>query len=182
MAMTHAFAWLPSPYRWVLLVILIAGTVFLAARLTSQGKPLITEAAPNGILSYEFAWNRSKARLILDSWEKLKETARWQLLLDFAFLVFYPLAISLACAMLADSPHNKMAVVGIFISWAVLASGPLDAAENVSLLRMLDGGASDFLARLAAFCAGVKFTLVFSGLGYVVLQGLAVLAARIRGA
>lgn len=180
--MTHAFAWLPSPYRWVLLVVFIAGTVIFAAKLTSQGKPLITEAAPNGILSYEFAWNQSKAGLILDSWKLLKETARSQLLLDFAFLVFYPLAISLACAMLADSPQNKMAVVGAFISWAVLAAGLLDAAENIALLRMLDGGASDFLARLAAWCAGVKFTLVYSGLGYVVLQGLAVLVAKVRGA
>ncbi len=178
--MTHAFEWLPSPYRWALLVVLIAGTVILAARLTSQGKPLITPAAPNGILSYEFAWNQAKAESILDSWKLLKETARWQLLLDFAFLVFYPLAISLACAMLADSPNNKMAVVGIFISWAVLASGLLDAAENLALLRMLDHGASDVLARLAAFCAGVKFTLVFSGLGYVVLQGLAVLIGKMK--
>jgi len=180
--MTHAFASLPSPHRWILLAILFAGTIILAVKLTSQGKPLRTQAAPNGILSYEFAWNQNRAELILNSWTNFKATARQQLLLDFPFLVFYPLLFSLACGMLADSPSNRMAAVGIFLSWAVLAACPLDAAENIALLRMLDLGASETLARIAGWCAGVKFVLVYSGLGYIVLQGLGVLVAKMRGA
>lgn len=181
--MQHAFAWLPSPYRWALLAVLLAGTVVFAFKLKKQGEPLImAPAVPHGILSYEFAWSRDRAQQILDAWVALKGTAKRQLLLDFGFLVAYPLLLSLACAMLAESPHNSTAAVGVFISWAVLAAGPLDAAENFALLRMLDTGASDGLAQLAGWCAGIKFLLVYSGLGYLVLQGAGVLVGKMRGA
>ncbi len=129
--MTHPFAWVSSPYRWPLYAIPFwLERFFFAFKLTSQGKPLRTSAAPEGILSYEFAWSKTKAEAILASWDSLKETARQQLLIDFGFLVFYPLTLSLACAMLAGSAFNKMAAVGVFISWAVLLAGLLDATEN----------------------------------------------------
>ncbi|HQR35966.1 MAG TPA: hypothetical protein PLK30_24800, partial [Blastocatellia bacterium] len=153
--MSHPFSWFASSYRWPLFSFLLAGTVLFACLLTCQGKPLRTSAAPSGILSYEFAWTKPQADSILTSWASMKETARQQLLLDFGFLVFYPLTLSLACAMLAGSAFNKMAVVGAFLSWAVLLAGPLDAVENLSLLRMLGTGGSEFLARLAGVCAGV---------------------------
>jgi hypothetical protein len=178
--MIHPFTWLTSPYRWALLAILIIATVLLAIKLMGQGQPLRTTAAPSGILSYEFAWNRSQAELILRSWDSIQGTAKRQLVLDFGFLIVYPLLLSLACAMLAESPFNQMAAVGIFISWAMLAAGPLDAVENLALLRMLSLGASESLARLAGLCAGLKFLLVYSSLGYIVLQGLGILVGKIR--
>ena len=178
--MLHAFTWLPSQYRWALLATLLAGTVVFAYKLKTQGEPLVTADAPRGILTYEFAWSRSGVELILRSWSSLKDVARRQLRLDFGFLVFYPLLLSLACAMMAESPHNETAVVGVFISWAVLGSGPLDAVENLALLRMLDAGASGGLARLAGWCAGIKFLLVFSCLGYLMLQGAGILVGKMR--
>lgn len=180
--MLHAFAWLPSPYRWILLAFLFAGAIVFVYKLSAQGKSLITPAAPNGILSYEFAWNRSQAELIIGSWGSHKDKAKEQLWLDFGFLVIYPLLLSLSCAMLAESSFNSMAAVGFFISWAALAAGPLDAVENVALLRMLDTGGSGFLARLAGWCAGLKFLLVYASLGYLVLQGLGSLVNKIRAA
>jgi hypothetical protein len=180
--MLHAFGWLPSPYRWVLFIALLAATVVLAVMLTKQGKPLRTASAPNGVLSYEFAWNRIQAEQILASWSSLKDTVKQQLWLDFGFLITYPFLLSLACAMLTELPLNSMASAGVLISWAALATGPLDAAENFALLRMLDVGASESLARLAGWCAGVKFLLVYSALGYVVLQGLSIVVAKIRAA
>lgn len=180
--MLHLFAWLPGSYRLVVLAFLFAATVIFALILSAQGRPLRTDAAPQGILSYEFAWNRVRASRILESWRSITNTAKEQLRLDFGFLVVYPLLLALACAMLAESPSSASAPVGLFISWAVLAAGPLDAAENVLLWRMLDHGAEECLARLAAWCAGLKFVLVYSGAGYIVLQGLAVLVGRIRAA
>lgn len=180
--MTHAFSWLSSPYRWVLLGLLIIGTVAFAIKLTNQGKPLRTSVAPNGILSYEFAWSKSKAELILGSWNSITDIARRQIIIDFGFLIVYPLALSLACAMLTEAPANQMAAVGVFISWAALTAGLLDAIENFALLRMLEMGASGSLARLAGFCAGVKFVAVYASLGYIVLQGLGSLIGKLRGA
>ena len=75
-----------------------------------------------------------------------------------------------------------MAALGFFLSWAMLAAGPLDAVENWALLRMLKLGASEPLAQLAGWCAGGKFLLAYAGLGYIVLQGVGVLVGKICAA
>jgi hypothetical protein len=110
----------------------------------------------------------------------MKAIARQQLYVNFGFIDFYPLFFSLACAMLSESPFDKMTAVGVFISWALLVAGLLDIVENLALLRMLNTGASQFFAWLATMCAGSKFLIVYSGLGYLLLQGLSVLASKIR--
>ena len=175
--MDHLFSFLPAGYRWILLAILFLGTVAFALILTVQGKPL-SGAVPGGILSYEFAWNQSRAQTILESWKTLYHILKKQLLLDFGFLIVYPLFLSLACAMLSDSPVNKMAVVGIFISWAIIVAGPLDAVENIALYRMINNGASNILAQVAGWCAGLKFLLVYASLGYILLQSLSLVIQK----
>lgn len=172
--MAHAFSWISPSYRWPLLILLLITTILLAWKIALQGKPLATDAAPSGILSYEFAWSAQSARNILASWEQLRDVARTQLILDFAFLILYPLLFSLACGMLANSPNNARAVVGAYLSWAILLAGPLDIFENLALLRMLDAGANQFLAQVAGWCAGLKFTLVYSSIGYILIEGVAV--------
>lgn len=175
----HPFAMLSLSQRWVLLAILVAGTILFAIRLGRMDEPLKTPAAPQGILSYEFAWRASVADRILASWGVHRETARRQTVLDFGFLIAYPLMFSLACAMLATAGHGKEAI-GLYIAWAVLLAAPLDAVENVALLRMLDVGGSDGMARLAGLCAGAKFVLILAASGYLLLQGSAVAIGRLR--
>jgi hypothetical protein len=150
----------------------------LAWKLSFQGRPLTTTAAPDGILSYEFSWSRSGAQTILDSWKGLAPVAREQLILDYPFLVIYPLLLSLACGMLGDSLGNARAFVGAFISWGVLLAGPLDAIENYELLKMVESGASEDMAKVAGWCAGTKFVLIFSALGYIVAAGIMNLFAK----
>ena len=152
-------------------------------KMRSLGGGLTTTAAPFGILSFEFAWGRERAASILNSWkdENQIEPARKQVKVDFLFLILYPLALALFSALIASSRFNSLETVGLFISWAVLVAMPLDAIENVSLLRMLDHGASNGLARIAAWCAGIKFSLVFAALGYIVFQGIGVLIPTVRG-
>lgn len=184
--MPHFFFWLAG-YRWPLLLALFA-TVSFAVALYVQGAPL-AQRVSGGILAYEFAWTRARAAGILAAWSRadaakqeqsLIKTARLQLWLDFGFLLAYPLLLSLLCSLLAESQRNRMAVVGAFVSWAILFAAPLDAIENLALLRMLSSGASEGLARLAGWCAGVKFLLVYAALGYFVLQGVAVLINKMR--
>ncbi len=176
--MTHPFWWLPA-HRWPVLALLLVATLVFAVILKRQGKPL--DEAGASIVDYELAWSRAGAQAVLDAWQGLLSTARRQILIDFGYLLVYPLLLALACAMLSESPRNALAAVGLFLSWAVLAAAPLDAVENLALLRMLDRGAAEGPARLAGWCAGLKFTLVFAALGYAVLQGLAVGIARLRG-
>jgi hypothetical protein len=179
--MNHPFPWLVD-HRAVWLGLLWAATLALATVLSIRGKSLQTPDAPRGVLSLELAWSQAGADAVLGSWsESLRDEARTQIRLDFLFLVVYPLALSLSCAWLAESPLDSMAPAGVFIAWAVLLAGPLDLIENVTMLRMISAGATTALARLAAWCAGLKFTLVFAALGYLVLQGLAVAGAKLKG-
>lgn len=165
----HPFSWLPQSYRWYALAVLFLAATALAWKLSSQGTPLITAGVPNGILSYEFSWDKLGAEEILHSWNELKDVAREQLLWDYPFLIVYPLLLSLACGMIGDALGNAQAIVGGFVAWGVLLAGPLDAVENYALLKMLQSGASEGMAKVAWWCAGVKFVLVFSAPGYIVV-------------
>lgn len=179
--MIHAFEWLGDGQRWLWLGLLFVAVCGLAVTLKVQGGPL--EKAGASILEYEFTWDRQGAARVLGRWSTpaLQETARKQLLLDFPFLLVYPVFLALACAMLSGAPGNAMAGVGIFLSWALLAALPLDAAENLALLRMLPDRPDETLARLATLAAGAKFTLVYAGLGYLVLEGLGVIGRKLLG-
>jgi hypothetical protein len=181
--MMHAFSWVPPPYRLVLLGACLAGAIVFMVVLTKQGRALRNDVAREGVVSFELAWSRSCAEAIIGSWRErgLESTARRQICIDFGFLALYPLVLSLGCAMLAEASTVSLPAVGIFISWAVLLAGPLDATENIALLRMLSNGASTAWAQTAAWCASVKFLLVFSALGFLVLQGLGALASWLSG-
>jgi len=165
--MGHPLLRLPEALRWPLLSGLILASIAAAALLSMQGQPLATEV-PGGILAYEFAWNGARAQEILTAWKDLSATLRQQLWWDFGFMALYPLAFAFACGMLAVHDPSS-AAIGSFIACAVLLAAPLDAVENIALLRMLDAAPSDALARLAAVCAGLKFALVLAAFGYLVL-------------
>lgn len=170
--MLHPFSFVSSPHRWWALAFFTVATVTLACILSSQGKSLRTPAAPVGILSYEFSWNRVQAEAILKSWENRKEIARQQLKWDYVFSMFYPLLLSLACGLLGNIPSNERAIIGTILSWVVLLTGPLDAIENYVLLVMIQSGASESMAKTAGWCAGLKFVLVYAALGYMAFEGI----------
>jgi hypothetical protein len=86
----------------------------------------------------------------------------------FRLRLFYPIGLALACWVLASGRAGWFAQAGVCIGFSVLACAPLDATENMALLRMLDKGADDATARMAAICATIKFFLA----GVVVLYVL----------
>lgn len=181
--MDHPFVgWLEHRAVWLAAFWIATGA--LMAVLAVQGAPLRTGAATRGVISFELTWGAERAAEVKRAWEDgpgdLIARAKRQIRIDFAFLAVYPLALSLVCARLSESPHDTLAPVGVFIAWAVLLAGPLDLVENLAMLRMLGAGVSGTMARLASWCAAVKFTLVFAALGYLVLQGLAVLVGHLR--
>lgn len=181
----HPYGFLSPTARWVLLAILVVASIALAMALANPARELrVGPAAPDGLLSYEFAWTHDRVRAILLAWgADLQAVARGYLTADFAFLVAYPLLLSLACAMISEVPGVPQPAVGVFLSWAVLCAIPVEALENVGLLRMLGHGthdlASDTVARAVGLCAGIKFTLGFAALGYLLLSELGLVADRL---
>ncbi|UVT16047.1 MAG: hypothetical protein H8K04_00315 [Nitrospira sp.] len=170
----HPFSWVTPVYRWYLLAALLISTAVLMGKLASQGKSLITDAAPRGMLSFQFSWNESGAKNILNSWEHLKAKARDQLFLDYVFLAIYPLFLSLTCGMLANTPGNEWVTLGAFLSWLILLAGPLDAVENYALLEMIRSGASEGMAKVAGWCSGFKFAFVLLALSYIVVTAVVI--------
>jgi hypothetical protein len=155
----------------------IAATLVVGTALALLGAPLQTDAAPSGILSYEFAGGAAKARAILDSWdEEARLYAAFQLGLDYLFLLLYPLAIALACLMMADSIRDRLprlAALGVALAWSQPVAGLLDAAENFALVSMLLDAPGEGLARMALLCAVPKFAIVVAGILYVPLGAVA---------
>lgn len=167
------------PHRWLLLATLAAVAAIVMFGRLSPLDALLKAREPAGILALEFAWTGERAAEILAAWKDLESVVRLQTWWDFVFLLCYPLALSLACAMLATAAGNPVPMIGTFVAWAVLAAIPLDAVENLAMLRMLDQGASDMLARLATWCAGLKFTALLAVVGYLLTAGGATLVQRV---
>ena len=140
---------------------------------------LLKAREPGGILALEFAWSGQRAAEILAAWDGLEAVVRLQTRWDFLFLLCYPLALSLACGRLADAPGNPVPMIGAFVAWAALAAIPLDAVENLAMLRMVDQGGRETLAKVATWCAGLKFTALLAVVGYLLSVGTATLAQRV---
>lgn len=171
--MTAPFQWIPADRRkWTLIVLALASAVLIAG-LYVIGKPLelpeSEEALTGGILDIEMPVNPARADRVVSAWESrgLVDTASRQTMLDFLFLCIYPATLSLFCMLLADRRSGFMAALGIAFSWAVLFCTPLDAFENLLILRMLGGETFSPFPELATFVARMKFSLVISALfGY----------------
>jgi hypothetical protein len=102
-----------------------------------QGHPLKTAATPAGILSLEFAKTNERVLEILHAWAYLNNTALWNTLIDFAFMLSYGFFFSRAVKYLAELRvpfvyrHSK--------AFQKLAWLPtlLDAIENLFILGWL---------------------------------------------
>jgi hypothetical protein len=179
-SLAHPFAALLGwPQRWLLLATLITVAALVMFGRLGPLDQLLKARVPDGIFALEFAWSGERAAEILAAWRGLEAVVRLQTWWDYVFLLCYPLSLSLACAMLADVPANPVPMIGAFVAWMVLAAAPLDATENLAMLLMLEHGAGEALAKLATWCAGLKFTLLLAAVGYLLVAGAATLVRRV---
>ncbi len=162
-------------YFWPLFLL----TLLVMAILQLVNSPLITTAAPLGIVSFELAGTPAVAENILTSWDTNAQVhAGFSLGLDYLFMILYASAISLACLWAMDILHDRdwpLALAGSWIAWGVWLAAILDAIENIVLVMILFGSQGPFLPLIARVCAVSKFSLIFIGVVFV-LFGLAVRA------
>ncbi len=166
----HPFQWLDKPYWKPAFIVLTVLTLSLSYALTSTGRPLKTPAAPNGIISYEFAGNLANSATMIDSWdEQARVAAGLNLGLDYLYLVAYPLTIGLGCLLVAGRfrTGSLFSQAGIVLAWVQPVAGLLDAVENAALIQLLTGSRLDYLPAIAYWCAAPKFAIVIAGLAYV---------------
>lgn len=158
-----------------LTLLLLAMTVTLSALDT----PLKTDAAPLGIISFEFARTLEVSRAMLASWNA--EAVHHAFLiqgLDFLYLLLYPAWFALAAQLLARGLTPKWKKPAQIIGGLVLLCAPLDAVENIGLILQLLGGPESSYAALAYYCAMPKFLFVIMAAVFVLIAGSARLLKR----
>ena len=174
--MQHPFEQIPAHLRQRVFWILVVLTLLVETVLSITGAPLTTNAAPAGIVSFEFATTTTGAESILASWGVVaRERAAFVQGLDFLFIPLYVAAIGLGCIMAADVLSRKkwrVAAIGRWLAWGLVLAGLLDVIENIALLVMLFAAPAQPWAWIAARCAASKFALVILGLFYALLGGV----------
>ena len=130
----HPFGWLPEPVQGRAFVALFVLTVVVMASLQALGGPLITDAAPSGIVSFELAGDLATSQEILESWGPTGRVyAGVNLGLDYLFLFAYSSAIALGCVLAARRLSTRVKIlvlVGVILAWLLFVAGLLDALEK----------------------------------------------------
>ncbi|MCA9936516.1 MAG: hypothetical protein H6662_00130 [Ardenticatenaceae bacterium] len=153
--------------------------VGMTAVLQVIGAPLTTDAAPQGILSYEFAGSVPNAQAIVNSWQgQTLASAGLSLGLDFLYPLLYAAAISLSC--LAAAPHlpGIGSKIGQWLAQAIWLAAALDYIENISLIQLLFGSTQSIWPPLAWGCAAIKFTIVLLGFLTALIGGILALVKK----
>lgn len=173
--------------------------IVTAVKMVDTGRCLKTKEAPNGIISLELAWNKSKADKIVAEWQTaycsgavisfkahpdshpsalIVNKAKANILLDFLFLIAYPLFFVVSVLLLDPRSAYSTEVNAaskIMIALA-LGSGLLDAVENVSMYQYLLGNTD--LHFLFTLPATIKFLFVLAVIVFIVVSFLRSILVR----
>jgi hypothetical protein len=148
-------------------------SLVVMAGLQVTGAHLKTTAAPQGIVSFEFAGDLSAAHRMMVSWGQRGQLyAAVNLGLDYLFLTVYACAISLACVLAARSLSHRiefLANLGILLAWVQFLAALLDCTENYGLIQVLVGTEKEVWPEVARWCAGPKFLIIALGFIYIIM-------------
>ena len=179
MPLPHPLAWLPREHEKAALVILFVLFAAISWCLQSVGRPLQTDVAPMGIVSFEFVGSEAMARQTLYSWRE-SGTIRAAFVqgLDYAYLLVYALFLALVARVAfrrIAASHPSLAGFGPWVAWGFVGAACADVIENTALVAILFGTRGELAPTVALWMATLKFSLIGAGL-------LAVLAAIGAGA
>jgi hypothetical protein len=180
--MRHPLQAIPPANRKKWFWSLLIATLAWMALMQIVNLPLITPAAPQGIISFELAGRPASAAAMLASWTPLAQKyAALGLGLDYIFMLLYATTIALACLWAGDVlqrggwPGGRL---GVGLAWGQWIAAALDALENLALALILLDHPTAPWAAIARVCAALKFALIFLGLVYAFLGLLAHLSHR----
>lgn len=149
---------------------LLVATLLIMVIMNIAGSPLKTAAAPQGIISFEFAASPARAQQMIDSWDvRALTSAGFVQGLDFLFPLVYSSAIALGSIMAGSALQARrqpLAGLGNIMAWGVSLAAFLDYIENIALVRLLLSPVASPWPLVAAVCAAIKFLLIFLALVY----------------
>ena len=136
--LTSQFGWIPQNVQLGMCLALIAASIVFAMYLQRQGAAA-DAVLKYGVLDIEAPWSSERANTIRTLLgDDGIAAARAQTRLDFVFLVLYPLAISLACSLVAcrsarRSSHARRGRSGLRDLWP----GAVARASCASSFRLI---------------------------------------------
>jgi hypothetical protein len=180
MDIRHPLEWIPETEQKAAFWILFAATIIMIIFMQIVSAPLITDAAPQGIVSFEFSGNLPNAEKIINSWgQEERIYAGLSLGLDYLFLVLYSSTIALGCMLTARTMSAEFLITtGAVLAWAQFAAAFLDCVENFALIKLLLGSCNAVWPQIAFWCAGPKFFIVGVGLVYIIIGAVVLLIRR----
>lgn len=161
-----------SPRKWPpQLRVTAALTALLLLVLTIINQPLITDAAPRGIISFELAATAEQAAAMIQSWQP--DGVRWarvSLYVDFLFIAAYLLCLlNLTTQWLIDRPGVREQQLGRLAKGLFCTAAVTDLGENVSLLVALEYPQIAFWPMAATVLALIKFSCLLGGVGALIV-------------
>ena len=161
------------------ITVLVVTFVALTAILIHSGRPLMTTAAPLGIVSYQIAFSAESAGAVLDSWDPpARDAVAHNLLWDFPYLVVYTWILSLLCRAAGAKSKPAISNAGSIVSRYAWFAAIFDAGENFALLYQLSYGANDAAALFAGSAASAKFGVIIIALTFLLVAGSALWMGR----
>lgn len=171
--MNHPLEFVPDAARKPIFLTLLFLTLILFGVFRVLDTPLMTPAAPNGIVSFEMAGGVERANHILASWSgEEKLGAAFGLGLDYLFMPLYALALAFGTLLAAHRHGGWLKSLGAVTGYGALAAAVFDAVENYALFQILLNRIQSPYPEIAFYCASIKFGLLIVGLVYALAGGL----------
>jgi hypothetical protein len=167
-----------SPHRGLIVLALLLLTLGVGA----LALPSIDDMGDVGIIEFELARTSEQASEYYgELGESGRDAAEDSLYLDYPYLILYGLFYAAACVVVAaraaERGMTRLASWGRPLMWGSAAGAACDAAENLALLRVLDGHTDQPWPGLAFTFASVKFLLLTAATLYIVVGFLLTLRA-----
>jgi hypothetical protein len=141
---------------------------------------LITENAPNGIISFELAKESNVVLEIIKSWNTTaKFAAGLSVGIDFLFLIVYATFLTLLFLRINKKLLEK---TGKNLSWFILflpfIAAFFDILENIAMINLLLGNIQLKWSLTAYYAAIIKFGLLLIAIAYIIVGGVLLVLER----
>jgi len=171
--MRHPLEFVHVDYRKRFFIMFLFLTLILFAIFRVLDKPLQTDYAPSGIVSFELAGTTQNAAHIVLTWtEEAVLHASFGLGIDYLFMPIYAFALAFGTLLAAGRHSGWLKSLGAVAGYGAFAAALFDAVENYALFQIMLGAFDSSYPAVAATCATIKFSLLVSGLLYAVLGGV----------
>ena len=159
-----------SPHRGLI----VLGLLLLTLGVGVLALPSIDDMGDVGIIEFELARTSEQASEFYgELGETGRDAAEDSLYLDYPYLILYGLFLASACVVVgaraAERGMARLASWGRPLAWAGILGAACDAAENLFLLRVLDGHTDQPWPGLAFAFASAKFLLTTAAILYIVV-------------